>query len=370
VGEGAAAIAATESVLNPNALTLGFARRFATYKRATLLFRDPARLARLLNNPERPVQVLFAGKAHPADQPGQDFIRQVYEYSRKPEFEGRVVFLEDYDMDMARHLVAGCDVWMNTPIRPHEASGTSGQKAGLNGLPNLSIIDGWWEEGYNGDNGWAIGERRDYQDEATRDEADATALYDILEREVVPLYFDRGLDGIPHNWVAVMKEAIRTVAPQFSMRRMIKEYVADMYVPALRLGTRMDANSYALAGELAQWKQTVQKSWEQVGVQVEGPREGQVAIGQPVKLAALVRLGDLRPDDVRVELVSGRDLDGTLQDVQVRPMERAAKAQDGVYRYTAELEPETSGSLVYGVRLVPYHSGLAHTYDIGWARWA
>src|SRR6185312_13328841 len=154
------------------ALTLGFARRFATYKRATLLFRDTERLARLLGDPARPVQIVFAGKAHPADGPGQKFIQQVYEYSRQPQFEGKIVFLEDYDMDMARHLVSGCDVWLNTPIRPHEASGTSGQKASLNGLPNCSIIDGWWEEGYTGHNGWAIGERREYQDETTRDEAD------------------------------------------------------------------------------------------------------------------------------------------------------------------------------------------------------
>src|SRR5215469_15244451 len=176
------------------------ARRFATYKRATLLFRDPARLARLLNDPQRPVQIVFAGKAHPADQPGQDFIRQVYELSRMPEFEGRVVFLEDYDMDMARHLVAGCDVWLNTPIRPHEASGTSGQKAGLNGLPNLSVLDGWWEEGYNGANGWAAGERREYLDAETRDAADVMALYDLLERDIVPLYYQRDAEGLPRAW--------------------------------------------------------------------------------------------------------------------------------------------------------------------------
>jgi starch phosphorylase len=380
VGEGGRAIAATESVLDPDALTLGFARRFATYKRATLLFRDPARLARLLNDPQRPVQIVFAGKAHPADQPGQDFIRQVYELSRKPEFEGRVVFLEDYDMDMARHLVAGCDVWLNTPIRPHEASGTSGQKAGLNGLPNCSIIDGWWEEGYNGGNGWAIGERRDYQDEVTRDDADAAALYEILEREVVPLYFDRGLDGVPHNWVEVMKESIQTVAPQFSMRRMVKEYVRDLYTPALRLGKRMDADNYALAREVAQWKRTVRAAWGQVGMQVEGPREGQIAIGQQVELSALAQLDGLRPEDVRVELVAGCDVDGAIEDRTVRPMARdeagasgraqEGKSQDSVTRYTAELAPQTSGSLVYGVRIVPTHSGLASPYEMGLARWA
>ena len=370
VGEGAGAVAGVESLLDPDALTLGFARRFATYKRATLLFRDPERLARLLSNPERPVQIVFAGKAHPNDQPGQEFIRQVYEYSRRPEFEGRVVFLEDYDIDMARRLVSGADVWLNTPIRPHEASGTSGQKAGLNGLPNCSIIDGWWEEGFSGGNGWAIGERRDYQDDNTRDENDAQALYAILEREIVPLYFDRGLDGVPHNWVAVMKEAIRTVAPAFSMRRMIKDYVRDLYIPALSLGRKMDAEDYAQARRLADWKARIRAGWGDVAIRIEGPREGQIAIGQPIQLTAAVRLGSLQPDDVRVQVVTGRDEDGVTRDMRVIEMERSGKPQDGAYRYRAELEPDASGSLIYGARVIPYHAGLAHPLDMGMARWA
>lgn len=370
-GEAAGAIAATRSVLDPNALTLGFARRFATYKRATLLFHDPARLAKLLNNPERPVQVIFAGKAHPNDQPGQDFIRQVYQYSLQPEFAGRIVFLEDYDIDMARHLVAGCDVWLNTPIRPHEASGTSGQKASLNGLPNCSITDGWWEEGYNGRNGWVIGERRAYADDSTRDAADAAALYDALEQDIIPTYYDRGLDGVPHGWVAIMKEAIRSVAPAFSMRRMLKDYVNDLYIPALRTGARVDADAYSLARELAKWKDKVRREWDAVTLQVEGPREGQLAVGQPIDVAALVQLGTLRPDDVRVELVSGRDADGQVERLHVTNLERAAKkTEDGTYRYTGRLKPDASGSLVYGVRVVPHHPGLTSPLELGLARWA
>jgi glycogen phosphorylase len=370
-GEGSGALAAAQGVLDPNALTLGFARRFATYKRATLLFRDPARLARLLNHPERPVQIIFAGKAHPADKPGQEFIQRVYQYSRQPEFEGRVVFLEDYDMDMARHLVSGGDVWLNTPVRPHEASGTSGQKASLNGVPNCSILDGWWEEGYNGDNGWAFGEQRAYLDEDTRDEADVAALYDMLERRVIPLYFEkRGPDGVPHNWVAVMKEAIQTIAPQFSMRRMVKDYVNQLYVPALTLGKRMDAENYALAHALTRWKQDIRAGWGEVAVQVEGQRAGALALGQPIHVVALVALGPLTPDDVHVELVAGRDEKGTPHVERIAPMERVGKANDGIYRYKAQLLPETTGSLVYGVRVVPYHPGLADSYDMGLSRWA
>ncbi|MEO7001471.1 MAG: alpha-glucan family phosphorylase [Ktedonobacterales bacterium] len=372
-GKSGATLAAMDQILDPRALTLGFARRFATYKRATLLFRDRERLSRLLNNPDRPVQIVFAGKAHPADQPGQDFIRQVYQFASEPEFAGKIVFLEDYDMDMARHLVSGCDVWLNTPIRPHEASGTSGQKASLNGLPNCSVIDGWWEEGYNGHNGWAIGERRDYQDDQTRDDADALALYETLERAIVPLYYSRGDDGLPRGWLAVMKEAIRTVAPTFSMKRMVKQYTDDLYIPALKLGQQMDGDSYALARELSGWAERLRREWSNVAVEAEGPREGQLAQGQPLRVTAYVRLGALKPDDVRVELVEARDENGILRDRQVIQMGAASGAKtgaDGARRYTAQYTPDANGSLVYGVRVVPHHAGLTSPLETGLARWA
>jgi glycogen phosphorylase len=370
VGEGALAVAATAKLLNPEALTLGFARRFATYKRATLLFYDSRRLLRLLSNPERPVQILFAGKAHPNDQPGQDFIRTVYEFSRKPEFEGRIVFLEDYDIDMARHLVSGVDVWLNTPIRPHEASGTSGQKASLNGVPNCSIRDGWWEEGYNGANGWAIGDQRDYLDDATRDETDALALYDIIEHQIVPVYFDRGLDGVPHHWAAIMKEAIGTLAPAFSMRRMVKEYTEQLYVPAWRQGRRTDATQFALARELADWKLRVVRAWGDVAVRAEGPRDGQVPIGAPIAVNALVQLGSLTPDDVVVELVAGMDDNGVLRAQRTLPMQLVGEDGAGQRRYEAQLSADANGSLVYGVRVLPQHAGLTHPFELGLGRWA
>ncbi|HEX8982115.1 MAG TPA: alpha-glucan family phosphorylase [Ktedonobacterales bacterium] len=369
-GEGPQAISASRGLLDPNALTLGFARRFATYKRATLLFRDPQRLARLLNNPERPVQIIFAGKAHPADKPGQEFIRAVYNYARQPEFAGKIVFLEDYDIDMARRLVSGCDVWLNTPIRPHEASGTSGQKASLNGLPNCSIIDGWWEEGYNGKNGWAIGERRDYQDDETRDAADALALYEILEQSIVPLYYQRGDDGMPHEWVAVMKEAIRTVAPQFSMSRMVKDYVREYYMPAVASGKQMDARAYALARELTTWERNIRSHWGEVNLTASGPSGEQIAEGEPVHVEAKVWLGQLTPNDVRVELVTARDENGVFAEQRVVEMKADPKAVDGAIRYTAEMERHHTGSVVYGVRIAPYHPGLASPFELGLIRWA
>lgn len=222
-------------VLDEKILTIGFARRFATYKRATLLFREPERLKALLNHSDRPVQIIFAGKAHPADDPGKQFIQHVYQLSQQPGFLGRILFLEEYDMALARALVQGVDVWLNTPRRPYEASGTSGQKAGLNGVVNVSILDGWWPEAYNGRNGWAIGEEREYSNQDEQDWNDAQHLYRILEREVIPTYYDRGPDGIPHRWLAICKESIATIAPVFSTRRMVKEYVTRLYLPVAEM---------------------------------------------------------------------------------------------------------------------------------------
>jgi len=220
-------------LLGPNILTMGFARRFATYKRATLIFRDVERLKRMLNDAQRPLQIIFAGKAHPADQPGQDFIRQVYQYSQMDGLRGRIHFLEEYNMHTARHLTSGVDVWLNNPRRPLEASGTSGMKASLNCIPTASILDGWWIEGYNGANGWAIASadaRNMSQDE--QDAADAASLYTLLEQQLIPLFYERDSQGIPRGWLKVMKEAMRTIAPQFSTRRMLKEY-ARLWVEAM-----------------------------------------------------------------------------------------------------------------------------------------
>lgn len=220
-------------VLEDDVLTIGFARRFATYKRATLLFKDIERLKAILNRGDRPVQIVFAGKAHPADDPGKLFIQQVYQMSQQPGFVGKILFLEEYDMHVARMLVQGVDIWLNTPRRPLEASGTSGQKASLNGAVNVSILDGWWPEAFNGKNGWAIGEEREYPSQDEQDWVDSQQLYHLLEDEIVPLFYERGADGVPHGWLARSKEAIATVAPAFSTRRMVKEYATRLYVPAM-----------------------------------------------------------------------------------------------------------------------------------------
>ena len=245
LGAGPLEVNAASTLLDPNALTIGFARRFATYKRATLLFRDQERIKRLLHDPARPVQLIFSGKAHPADEPGKAFIQAVCQMSKQPDFAGKIIFVEDYDANIARHLVAGVDVWLNNPRRPLEASGTSGQKAGLNGVPNFSVLDGWWREGYDGHNGWAIGAEREYPNEAAQDEADALSLYSTLENVIVPLFYERDAAGLPAGWLAMMRASISTVAPDFSFDRMLKEYVSKFYLPAGVLGRRVDGPSYA-----------------------------------------------------------------------------------------------------------------------------
>lgn len=234
LGVNGSQLAATADLLNPSALTIGFARRFATYKRATILFTNVERLKRLIHTPGRPVQFIFAGKAHPRDEPGKAFIREVYHRSHEQGLAGHILFIEDYDINVARYLVAGVDVWLNTPRRPHEASGTSGQKAGLNGVPNFSISDGWWVEGYNGHNGWVIGDDREWDDHVAQDHTDADHIYRLLEQEIVPRFYERDGAGIPHGWVRLMKEAIRSITPMFSTTRMVKDYAHKLYLPAMK----------------------------------------------------------------------------------------------------------------------------------------
>ncbi len=370
LGEGALQIEEAANLLDPRAFTIGFARRFATYKRATLIFRDLERIRRLLQSTERPAQIIFAGKAHPADEPGKALIQQVYRLSRQPGFSGRVVFLEDYDMDMARKLVSGVDLWLNNPIRPYEASGTSGEKASLNGVPNCSILDGWWVEGYNGKNGWAFGEQREYQNAELQAEADALALYAVLEQEIVPLFFERDGQGVPIRWLRVMKEAIRTLAPEFSMARMVKEYTERLYIPGEQQGQRIAQDHYALARALADWKRQVIQAWPEVGIWANGPTEGQIAIGQSIDVTAYARLANLRPEDVSVEVVYGEDEDGHLSNSIYQRMDQDGQENDGSYRYRARILPQNGGSFVYGVRVLPTHPALLDRYEMGLVKWA
>src|SRR5207245_2104951 len=262
-----AEVARADEVLDPEALTIGFARRFATYKRGTLIFRNLERLAAIINNKDRPVQLIFAGKAHPRDHGGKELIAEILHIARRPEFRRRIVFIEDYDIHVARSLVQGIDVWLNNPRRPLEASGTSGMKICCNGGINLSILDGWWVEGYAHDNGWAIGAGEEYTDLAYQDEVESRAIYDLLEQEIVPLFYTRSSDGLPRGWLRVMKQSMGTVCPVFNTNRMVQEYIEKCYWPSARRYGLLAANHLRKADELSQWRRRLGQGWQQIRVE-------------------------------------------------------------------------------------------------------
>ena len=295
-GAGMALQRAAEEALNPEALTIGFSRRFATYKRANLLFRQPDRLVRLLTNPDRPVQILFAGKAHPQDLPAKEIIRSVIHFASDPRVRDRLVFLEDYDINVTRYLVQGVDVWLNNPRRPLEASGTSGMKAAANGALNVSILDGWWDEGYSPDLGWAIGSGEMYGDPEEQDRVECEALYNLLENEIVPLFHDRDRGGLPRAWIAMMKASIRKLGAYFNTHRMVQEYTETSYLPAHRAGSRLSANDYSAARELTAWRERAASAWPGVTIRVEETRKHkEMRVGDTVGVAVRVRLGASLP---------------------------------------------------------------------------
>ncbi|HWB97771.1 MAG TPA: alpha-glucan family phosphorylase, partial [Bryobacteraceae bacterium] len=300
-------------VLDPNVFTIGFARRFATYKRATLIFRDVERLKRIMLNKDMPVQIVIAGKAHPKDHPGKTLIREIVQFSRDPELWKHVVFVEDYDMKVARELVQGVDLWLNNPRRGEEACGTSGMKAGINGVLNLSILDGWYDEAYEQAGGWAIGEREDYTED--QDALHASEIYYLLENEIVPIFYDRR-EQQPREWVRRMKQSIMYISPQFDSRRMVEEYDREMYRPAHAACLRMRADSYRLTHELASWNARIRRAWDAVRFVETGPApSAPVTSGRPIPIRAALDLAGLTPEDVRVEVVLGRvGADGNLEE--------------------------------------------------------
>ncbi len=341
-----------DGYLDPDILTIGFARRFATYKRATLLFRTPERLERLLNNNERPVRFVFSGKAHPADTLGQELIKKIYDFSQTPGFRGKIVLLENYDIHLARHLVQGVDVWLNTPRRPMEASGTSGLKASLNGLINVSTLDGWWPEAYNGNNGFIVGSDQAYLNEDIQDRDDCFSLYSVLEEKVIPMYYRRE-DGFSPEWVRMMKETIKTIAPVFNTGRMVAEYTDRFYIPAIDRGKMFAANENYLANHAANFKKLIIDYWDQVSfVSVESSGRTKMLAGEEIKISAVVNLGLIYTRSVILEIVYGEAVEGELRNIVVVPMTLEGEINDNVYRYKGSLTlPQ--GSYGYTVRVRP-----------------
>ncbi|MBN1257089.1 MAG: alpha-glucan family phosphorylase, partial [Planctomycetes bacterium] len=359
-----------EEVLDPEALTIGFARRFATYKRGTLLFFDTARLEKILNNTERPVQLLFAGKSHPHDLPGKALIREIVHYSREPRFQGKIVFIEDYDIAVGRYLTQGVDVWLNTPRRPLEASGTSGMKAAVSGALNASILDGWWDEAYTPDVGWAIGNREVYEDPGVQDWVESQALYDLIEQEIVPMFYTRGRTGLPREWIKKMKASMSQLGAFFNTNRMLEDYTRDLYIPAAEKANILSADSMSRAKELAAWKSKLEREWALVTVRkVEVEGEDRV-VGTEIKVKAQVQLGGLSTEDVSVELYYGSmDSKGECSSGSTSPMQ-PGQAVDGTIPYEGSIPCERSGRFGFAVRVLPRHRDLCHPYLPGMICWA
>lgn len=364
-------VAAAEEVLDPEALTLGFARRFATYKRGALLLRDPERLKKLLCDSKRPVQIVFAGKAHPADNEGKELIRAIVQFARQAGVRKRMVFIENYDMNVARYLVQGVDVWLNTPRRPYEASGTSGMKAAANGVLNCSVLDGWWVEGYTPDVGWAIGNGEMYNDPNMQDQIESQALYDLLEKEIVPLFYDRGTDRLPRRWIERMKHCMQKLAPVFNTNRMVREYAEKFYVPSLDRGRVLASDNLKRSIELARAKDRFRQRWggiRIVGVHCNG--NGHYKVGQKVSIEAMVDLPDLNPNEVSVEMYAGPiTAGGGFETAKPLPMQYVREMGPNRHLFAGEIECAASGRHGYAVRIVPKHPDLATQFEPGLILW-
>jgi starch phosphorylase len=348
-----------EDVLSPYALTISFARRFATYKRGNLLMRDPDRLIRLLADNGRPIQLIFAGKAHPHDLEGKEMIKEIVHFASRPEVRSRVVFLEDYDITIARYLVSGSDLWLNTPRRPLEASGTSGMKAAMNGVLNISVLDGWWAEGYRPEVGWAIGRGEEYDDLELQDEVESKAVYDLLEREIIPLFYTRGRDGLPREWIRRMKASMSRVGSQFNSHRMLLEY-----------SSRFSRERYSWARELAAYMQKLRAAWDRIRItRITLPDGAFLKVGDRITPNASIDLGGLSPEDVQVELYYGLlSAQGGIVQPQRQEMLPAGQ-RDGVTEYAAEIRCSDSGRQGYTVRVLPRHLHLVHPFIPHLIRW-
>jgi starch phosphorylase len=360
-----------EEVLDPSALTIGFARRFATYKRATLILEDKARLKRILESTDRPVQFIFAGKAHPKDSTGKEFIRQVLHFARQEEMRNHITFIEDYNMIVSRYLVEGVDVWLNTPLRPMEASGTSGMKVVPNGGLNLSILDGWWDEAHSPDVGWAIGKGESYGDIEYQNKVESNALYDILEREVIPLFYSRGRDGLPRGWIRTMKQSMRSLCHVFNTDRMVKQYVNDFYLPAIAEFNRLSGDNSARARDLASWKRKTRECWNGIEIlDLKANIDGNERVGALVPVEAVLRLGALGPDDVTVEAFYGL-LDEKRFIRRGCPIELkpARQNEDGTHVYAGDIGCEDSGKYGLTIRVVPSRSILSNPFQLNLITW-
>jgi starch phosphorylase len=365
-------VALADEVLDPEALTIGFARRFATYKRGALLLKDPERLKRMLEETKRPIQFIFAGKAHPADSEGKELIRAIVNFANtNPQIRRRMVFLENYDINIARYLVQGVDVWLNTPKRGMEASGTSGMKAAANAVPNCSILDGWWVEGYAPDLGWAIGRGESYTDSGYQDHIESMALYDLLEKQIIPQFYQRGVDNIPREWIARMKQCMRKLAPVFSTNRMVAEYTDKFYVPAIARGDNLGADNLKRSIALAHAKTNLRNRWGGIKiVAVHSSGDGHFKVGQTMQVEAMIDLPAIDPKEVTVQLYCGpTSAAGNIENAQAILMEHTREMAPNRHMFIGKIDCRTSGRQGFAVRVLPGDPDLATPFEPGMILW-
>ena len=357
--------------LSVNDLIIGFARRFATYKRATLIFNDLERITQILNDSDRPVKLVFAGKAHPADRQGQDLIKYIHELSMKPQFKGKIFLLENYNIAMSRYLVSGVDVWLNTPRRPMEASGTSGQKASVNGVINFSVLDGWWAEGYDQTNGWSIGTNQEYSSYQEQDIADSESIYRTLENKIIPMFYDKNEQGISDRWVETMKNSIITTGGKYSTARMLVDYTNKLYMPLIKL-TNEHFNILERAVEYTSWKKDIYTNWKNITIeQEENPENINIDAGESIEVRCNVTLPNLSKDDIQVQVYCGRVSDnGTVDDVLVVPMRLVEEEEEYQrYHYSAKIQLQTGGNYGYTFRVMPHHEMLLDSENLDLVKW-
>ena len=359
------------SKLNPNALTIGFARRFATYKRATLIFRDLERITQILNNAERPVQLIFAGKAHPADKEGQDLIKRIHEISMMPQFKGKIFVLENYNIAMSRYLVSGVDVWLNNPRRPMEASGTSGQKASVNGVINFSVLDGWWAEGYNQENGWTIGTSAEFTSYEEQDVADSQSMYRTLEEKIIPTYYDKDETGISEKWMKIMKNSITSTGGKYSTSRMLVDYTNNLYIPLCNLTKKYYENIDNVA-EFNLWKKNLYISWKDIKItQKNNLNNITMDAGNNIEVKCEVQLPNISVDNIEAQCYYGKILDnGVVENVSIIPMKLTNKDDENkIYEYTTKIELRTGGNYGYTFRVMPKHEMLLDSENLNLVKW-
>ncbi len=365
-------ISAADEALSPHALTIGFARRFATYKRANLLFSDLERLKKLVKDSNRPIQFILAGKAHPQDEPAKKIIKEIVHTMRDPDFRSNFVFIEDYDINVARYLVQGCDVWLNNPRRPQEASGTSGMKAAANGVLNLSILDGWWDEGYTSDVGWAIGNPQDFENTEMQDKVEAQSLYDCLEHDVIPTFYDRDNADLPREWIRKMKASMKLLGREFNTHRMLEEYTEILYLPAMRAGKTLIADNYSKGKDLAQWHQTIRKNWTDVSIiDVKTTSSGHdLLVGDKMAIQVKTRLGAIDPKSVAVEgAVSRLDSKGKMVKPSIVCLDYESGQANGEHTFTGQFCCMESGRHGYTVRIRAYNQNLVRDYSSEFLTW-